>query len=186
MRWAVVEGGHLISRGALRRIACDANIIPVVLGTAGQPLDIGRSTRLVPQGSAPRADPARRRLRVPRLRPPTDVVRRPPHRPLGRRRTDLAVQPRPTVRAPPRPRAPRRLDHHHDRRTAVVHPTNMARPRPTTTTKQPLPSTPTRPLKPDVPELRCRVDRRRYARRRRRRRGRSHSVGLRASSRPAR
>jgi hypothetical protein len=45
-----LEGGHLISRGALRRIACDANVIPVVLGTAGQPLDIGRSTRLVTQG----------------------------------------------------------------------------------------------------------------------------------------
>jgi len=45
-----LEGGHLISRGALRRIACDANIIPVVLGSAGQPLDIGRSTRIVPQG----------------------------------------------------------------------------------------------------------------------------------------
>ena len=45
-----LEGGHLISRGAVRRIACDANIIPVVLGTAGQPLDIGRSTRIVPLG----------------------------------------------------------------------------------------------------------------------------------------
>ena len=45
-----LEGGHLISKGALRRIACDANIIPVVLGSAGQPLDIGRSTRIVPQG----------------------------------------------------------------------------------------------------------------------------------------
>jgi hypothetical protein len=45
-----LEGGHLISRGALRRIACDASVIPVVLGTVGQPLDIGRSTRLVPQG----------------------------------------------------------------------------------------------------------------------------------------
>jgi hypothetical protein len=45
-----LEGGHLISRGALRRIACDANIIPVVLGSAGQLLDIGRSTRIVPVG----------------------------------------------------------------------------------------------------------------------------------------
>ncbi|HWF41900.1 MAG TPA: DUF222 domain-containing protein [Acidothermaceae bacterium] len=45
-----LEGGHLISRGALRRIACDVNVIPVVLGTAGQPLDIGRGTRLVPLG----------------------------------------------------------------------------------------------------------------------------------------
>ncbi len=45
-----LEGGHLISKGALRRVACDANIIPVVLGSAGQPLDVGRSTRIVPQG----------------------------------------------------------------------------------------------------------------------------------------
>lgn len=45
-----LEGGHLIGKGALRRIACDANVIPVVLGGAGQPLDIGRSTRVVPQG----------------------------------------------------------------------------------------------------------------------------------------
>jgi hypothetical protein len=45
-----LEGGYLISKGAIRRIACDANIIPVVLGSAGQPLDIGRSTRIVTQG----------------------------------------------------------------------------------------------------------------------------------------
>lgn len=45
-----LDGGYLIGAGALRRIACDANIIPVVLGSAGQPLDIGRSTRIVPQG----------------------------------------------------------------------------------------------------------------------------------------
>jgi Domain of unknown function (DUF222) len=45
-----LEGGHLISKSALRRIACDTNVIPIVLGSAGQPLDIGRSTRIVPQG----------------------------------------------------------------------------------------------------------------------------------------
>ncbi len=45
-----LEGGYLISSGALRRIACDANVIPVVLGGEGQPLDIGRSTRVVGQG----------------------------------------------------------------------------------------------------------------------------------------
>jgi len=47
---ASLEGGYLISNGAARRIGCDANIIPVVLGSAGQPLDIGRTTRLVNQG----------------------------------------------------------------------------------------------------------------------------------------
>ena len=45
-----LEGCHLISKSAARRIACDANVIPVVLGSAGQPLDIGRTTRIVPQG----------------------------------------------------------------------------------------------------------------------------------------
>jgi hypothetical protein len=45
-----LEGGYLISKSAIRRIACDANIIPVVLGSAGQPLDIGRATRIIPQG----------------------------------------------------------------------------------------------------------------------------------------
>jgi hypothetical protein len=45
-----LEGGYLISKSAIRRIACDANIIPVVLGSAGQPLDIGRATRIVSQG----------------------------------------------------------------------------------------------------------------------------------------
>ena len=47
---ASLQGGYLISTSAARRIACDATIIPVVLGSAGQPLDIGRATRLVPQG----------------------------------------------------------------------------------------------------------------------------------------
>jgi len=47
---ATINGGYFLSPGAARRIACDANIIPVVLGTTSQPLDIGRSTRVVPQG----------------------------------------------------------------------------------------------------------------------------------------
>jgi hypothetical protein len=43
---------HRTSLGAdlpvetIRRIACDANIIPLVLNGAGMPLDIGRSQRL--------------------------------------------------------------------------------------------------------------------------------------------
>jgi hypothetical protein len=31
-----------------RRIACDAELIPVVLGTRGEPLDVGRASRTVP------------------------------------------------------------------------------------------------------------------------------------------
>jgi Domain of unknown function (DUF222)/HNH endonuclease len=39
------DGSHL-SPAAARRLACDAGIIPAVLGTASQTLDLGRQTRL--------------------------------------------------------------------------------------------------------------------------------------------
>lgn len=32
----------------MRRIACDAQVVPVVLGSDGAPLDVGRGHRLVP------------------------------------------------------------------------------------------------------------------------------------------
>ena len=35
---------------ALRMLCCDASVVPVVLGGAGQPLDVGRATRVVPEG----------------------------------------------------------------------------------------------------------------------------------------
>lgn len=37
--------GHQLAPAALRRLACDAEIIPAILGTASQPLDVGRSAR---------------------------------------------------------------------------------------------------------------------------------------------
>ncbi|MGV1007630.1 MAG: HNH endonuclease [Dermatophilaceae bacterium] len=40
------EQGDLLTPGTARRIACDAGIIPVVLGTAGEMLDLGRTARL--------------------------------------------------------------------------------------------------------------------------------------------
>jgi hypothetical protein len=39
--------GDLLAPETVRRIACDAAIIPAVLGSKGQVLDLGRSTRLV-------------------------------------------------------------------------------------------------------------------------------------------
>ena len=41
------DGGP-ISPSEARRIACDAGLIPAVLGSAGEPLDVGRATRAVP------------------------------------------------------------------------------------------------------------------------------------------
>jgi hypothetical protein len=43
---AVLDDGTVVSPAAARRLACDARILPVVLGGAGQVLDVGRERRL--------------------------------------------------------------------------------------------------------------------------------------------
>ncbi len=40
-------GDQPLSAGVLRRLCCDADLIPAVLGAAGEVLDVGRSCRLV-------------------------------------------------------------------------------------------------------------------------------------------
>jgi hypothetical protein len=42
----VTDSGERLSATAVRQLACDARILPVVLGGAGQVLDAGRSRRL--------------------------------------------------------------------------------------------------------------------------------------------
>jgi hypothetical protein len=42
--------GDVLSPETVRRLACDAEIIPMVLGTKSEPLDLGRSRRLVTRG----------------------------------------------------------------------------------------------------------------------------------------
>ncbi len=44
------DDGTSIAAEDVRRLACDALVIPAVLGSASQPLDIGRATRVVPAG----------------------------------------------------------------------------------------------------------------------------------------
>jgi hypothetical protein len=44
---AVTEDGLALSVAAVRRLACDADVIPVCLGAEGQVLDVGRTRRLV-------------------------------------------------------------------------------------------------------------------------------------------
>jgi hypothetical protein len=41
-----LETGEHLSATAVRKLACDAQVIPVVLGTEGQVLDVGRAARL--------------------------------------------------------------------------------------------------------------------------------------------
>jgi len=47
---ALLGDTTLIDARLARRMACDANLIPVVLGANSEPLDIGRKTRTVPLG----------------------------------------------------------------------------------------------------------------------------------------
>jgi len=43
----LLDSGEPIPASAWRRAACDADLIPAILGGAGQPLDLGRTVRLV-------------------------------------------------------------------------------------------------------------------------------------------
>lgn len=43
----VLASGERVTAGELRRMACDANVLPIVLGSTSQPLDVGREQRLV-------------------------------------------------------------------------------------------------------------------------------------------
>ena len=47
---ATLDTGDRLSAAAVRKLACDAEIIPAVLGTDGQILDVGRAARLVTLG----------------------------------------------------------------------------------------------------------------------------------------
>jgi hypothetical protein len=46
----MLDTGVPITIEATRKLLCDANVIPVVLGGRGEPLDIGRATRAIPTG----------------------------------------------------------------------------------------------------------------------------------------
>jgi len=43
----LLPDGRELSAGELRRLCCDANLIPAVLGARSEPLDVGRAQRLV-------------------------------------------------------------------------------------------------------------------------------------------
>ena len=50
--------GELLAPETVRKVACDAAIIPVVLGTRSEILDLGRTTRLVTPNSCRRCGSA--------------------------------------------------------------------------------------------------------------------------------
>jgi Domain of unknown function (DUF222)/HNH endonuclease len=49
-RAACLDFGGPVSPEALRMLCCDAAVVPVVMNGQGQPLDVGRATRTIPDG----------------------------------------------------------------------------------------------------------------------------------------
>ena len=79
---------------------------PRVLGSQGQVLDVGRTSRLVTTGIWLALVAPRPALRLPRLHPAPPRLRRPPHHPLGRRRPHGPAQPGPALSHTPHPDPP--------------------------------------------------------------------------------
>ncbi|MHC1559801.1 HNH endonuclease signature motif containing protein [Actinomycetospora sp. C-140] len=46
----VLDSGHAVDVTTIRRWACDAGIVPMVLGSRGEPLDVGRLSYTAPEG----------------------------------------------------------------------------------------------------------------------------------------
>ena len=49
-RAAALDFGGTPSAASLRMLCCDAAVVPIVLDGASQPLDVGRMTRVIPDG----------------------------------------------------------------------------------------------------------------------------------------
>ena len=49
-RAACLDFGGTLSPESLRMLCCDAAVVPIVLDGEGQPLDVGRATRAIPDG----------------------------------------------------------------------------------------------------------------------------------------
>lgn len=49
-RAACLDFGGTLSPESLRMLCCDAAVVPIVLDGKGQPLDVGRATRVIPEG----------------------------------------------------------------------------------------------------------------------------------------
>lgn len=118
-----------VTASTVRKIACDADIIPVVLGGEGRILDIGRASRIFPPHIRKALTARDQGCGLPRLHHPRTLVRSPPHHLLVPRR-HLRHRKRGPALFPPPPRDPQRtLDHPGPHRDPLVHPATPHRPR---------------------------------------------------------
>ena len=107
--------GDVLSVATVRRLACDAAIIPMVLGTKGEPLDVGRARRLVTKGLRAALWQRDQGCSFPGCTIPAAVDRRAPRAALVGRRQDQPAQHGPALPTTPHPRAPPRADRDGDR-----------------------------------------------------------------------
>ena len=128
-----------VTASTVRKIACDADIIPVLLGSEGRILDIGRDLTGLPAAHPQSPHRPRPGLRVPRLHHPRHLVRSAPHQLLVPRRNNRHRKWRAALFTSP-PRDPQRtLDHPDPHRDPLVHPATPHRPTPKTQTQLLLP-----------------------------------------------
>ena len=64
-RAAALDFGGTVSPESLRMLCCDAAVVPIVMDAAGQPLDVGRATRTIPDGLRRRSPPGTAAARIP-------------------------------------------------------------------------------------------------------------------------
>ena len=100
---ATLDTGDDLSAAAVRRLACDAEVIPAVLGSLGEVLDVGRTQRLVTAAIWNALVLRDQHCRFPGCRRHPARLRRPPPHPLGRRRRHLARQPGAALPGTPHP-----------------------------------------------------------------------------------
>ena len=139
-RAAMLDFGGRLSPEALRLLACDAAVVPIVMNGAGQPLDVGRAKRTIPDGLR-RAVAARDRGCARCGKPPV-LVRNAPHHRMGERRGNQAEQLRHALQNVPPPDPFHRLDGSPPRRPPGVHPAGLDRPGSTSPPKTPAPPHP--------------------------------------------
>ena len=120
-RAACLDFGGTVSPESLRMLCCDAAVVPIVMNGKGQPLDVGRATRTIPDGLR-RAVAARDRgCAHPGCGRPVSW-RNPSHRAVGARRSDHVSNLVMLCRAHHRADPLQRLGGPDPRRGAGVHP----------------------------------------------------------------
>ena len=130
LKAAQLDTGAVISASQARRLACEAKIIPAVLGGKSQVLDLGRANRFHNRSPTHRQSHRGRRLRSGRLRRPTGHEPHPPPRSLGQ---TAVARPRRHHALPRPPRQSPRPTAHPDQashRQVRLPPTHVGRPHP--------------------------------------------------------